>query len=321
MVDLSQLKSPLQWNGQRAKSEEAVLSVIGPVVRRSTELQLKVIEEVDFPGFIRQRVNYFVDEWNRVSAWLFVPSGKEESPAIVCLHQETPQGKDEPAGLEGDPRLAFARHYAEAGYVTIAPDALTAGERVSGRNKPLDSTSYYKENKKSSLLAKMLADHMSAVDVLAEIPRVDTARIGAIGHGLGATNALLLAAFDDRVLACVASCGFTRFATDKEPERWAPDEGLQLLPSLRDYVESAEYPFDWEHILAMAAPSAVLVVNSHADSKFSNPKSCQKAVTLAGRVYRLLGASGALDYYGHYDGHRITPETLEIADEWFERWL
>lgn len=321
MVDISKLKSPLQWGGVRSEVEACVRAVLGKIPEKRIEVQVKTADEIDGPGYTRRRINYFVDEWTRASAWLFVPSGKEEVPGILCCHQQVRQGKDEPAGIEGDPALAFARRYAEMGYVTLAPDCITAGERTSNRLAPYDTKAFYKDNPKLSFLGKCIADHMHALDVFNEVSRVDSARIGVVGHGLGATNALLLAAFDERVLACVASCGFTRFEKDNDVGRWARDEGLVLLPGLRPAIESGEFPFDWEHILSLAAPSALLVLTTLSDSEYSNPKSCQKAVTEAAKVYRLLGAASALDHFTHHDGHRIVPETLEVADDWFERWL
>ncbi len=321
MFDLGKLKTPVDWTTMRGQIEAAIVEEIGPVSRERVDLQLKTVDEVEFRGYVRKRVNYFVDGWDRISAWLFVPDGKDEAPGILCCHQQVGQGKDEPAGLEGDPRMAFAQHYAEMGYVTLAPDCVTAGDRVSMKLKPFDTKSFYKDNPKVSVTAKMLADHMRAIDVFAEVKRVDAARIGVVGHGLGAFNALLLSAFDDRVQACISSCGFTRFATDKEPERWAREEGFVLIPKLKEHIANGKYPFDWEHVLAMAAPSPTLVITALTDNEFANPRSCQKAVTMASKVYKLLGAPSALDFYGHHDGLRITPETLEIADEWFERWL
>lgn len=321
MMELTKLKSPAAWASMRAEIAGAIGDIVGAPPRERVDVQAKTVDEYEFRGYVRRRINYFVEGWERMSAWLFVPEGKEEAPGLLCCHQEAPQGKDEPAGIEGDARLAFAQHYAELGYVTLAPDCITAGDRVSGRKAPFDTKPFYKEHPKASAAGKMLADHMSALDVFSELKRVDTARIGVVGHGLGGFNALLLAAFDERVQACVSSCGFTRFATDKDPGRWAREEGLVLLPQLRPWIEKESFPFDFEHILAMAAPSAVLVCVSLSDSPFSNPRSCKKAVSQAKHVYKLLGAPGAIDCYAHHDGHCVTQETLEIGDEWFERWL
>jgi len=295
--------------------------MLGAMPKERAELQLKTVDEVSFAGYVRRRINYFVDDWHRTSAWLFLPEGKDEVPAILCCHQRVPQGKNEPAGIEGDPRLAFAQRYAELGYATLAVDCLAAGERVYYKLEPYDTSAFHKDNPKLSALGKMLIDHAQALDALSESRRVDMERLGVIGHGMGAYNALFLAAFDERIRACVASCGFTRFADDKTPERWVEDEGFAVLPKLKDAVDKREFPFDWEHILALGAPIPTLLLTALNDPSLANTKSCDKAAKLAGGIYGLLGAEEALCNRTHREGHTLTPELLECADEWFERWL
>lgn len=322
MFELDKLKSPIEWPGTRSKIVEAVSEILGPLPKKRAELQVKTLDERDFPGYVRKRINYFVDEWDRISAWLFIPEGREESPAIVCCHQESALGKDEAAGLGGDSRLALAQRYcAELGYITIAPDCVTAGDRVLTKQEPLKSKGFYKGSNKFSLWGKMLSDHLHAVDVLSEMKRVDASRIGVMGHGLGGANAVLLAAYDDRIQSCVASCGFTRFETDKTPNRWIDPEGLCLLPKLKSAFDFGKFPFDWEHLLALAAPTPMMVLTNLMDSPYSNPKSCEKACQEAAKVYKILGASSAINHFAHNDGHTITSNTIELADAWFERWL
>ncbi len=321
MVDLKKLKSSSDWPKLRQQIEGAVAAVVGPLPKEHAELQVKIVDEDSFAGYVRRRVNYFVEEWERVSAWLFMPDDAEESPAILCCHQTVAEGKDEPAGLAGDPRLAFAKHYAERGYVTLAPDCITAGERVSPGHTPFDSSAYYKDHPRRSATGKMLWDHVHAVDLLSELKGVDPNRIGAIGHGLGGYNALFLAAFDERIRACVSSCGFTRFADDADPERWARPTGFCHLPKLRDAVAKREFPFDWEHILALIAPTPTLLLTALNDEVYSDTESCEVAVKRAQSVYEALGAPNALENYSHSGGHAVPADALEEADDWFERWL
>jgi dienelactone hydrolase len=321
MVNLAKVSCLAAWPAVRSEIEAVVLAALGPMPKERIELQTKTVDEMQFSGYVRRRVNYFVDEWERVSAWLFVPDRRDEVPAIICCHRMTPPGKDEIAGLDGDPTLAFAQHYAELGYVTIAPDCITAGDRVSTGLAPYDTKSFYKDNPKMSAMGKMLSDHLCTVDVLCETKRADGERMGVIGHGLGAQNALFLSAFDERIKACVASCGFTRFANDKDPERWARDAGFVYFPQFREAVKTREFPFDWEHILALAAPSPTLLLTALNDSEFPNTRSCEKAVQLAGNIFQLLGAEEALSIFLHDAGHRVPPEAIEAADEWFDRWL
>ncbi len=321
MHDLASLTRPSEWVKVRGLLDAAILKVLGQFPKERGELQTRVADETSFPGFVRQRVNYFVDEWERVAAWLFLPEGRDQVPAILCLHDRVAQGKDEPAGIEGDPLLAFARHYAELGFATLAPDTITAGERISTGLGAFDTSTYAKDYPKLSVMGKLLWDNLYAMDLLADTRQVDPSRIGVMGHGLGATSALLLSAFDERVQACVASCGFTRFADDPQVARWFDAEGFVQLPKLKPAADKGEFPFDWEHVLAMAAPIPNLLITALNDDVLPNTESCEAAVTAARTVYALLGAAGALKEVRHRSGRRMTPETLEAADEWFQRWL
>lgn len=321
MQDLAKIKSNVEWRAMRTELERLISSALGERSRDRVELQVKTLDEQSFPGYTRRRISYFVDEWERVSAWLFIPDGREEAPGILCCHRMAPRGKDECAGLDGSPQFAFARHYAELGYVTLAPDCITSGERVGHGLKPYDTKSFYKDYPKMSAMGKMLHDHAHALDALSEAKRVDSARIGVIGHGLGACNALVAAAFDERVQVCVASGGFTRFEDDKEPQRWAAEDGFVCWPQLRESIKKKEFAFDWEHILALCAPSPTLVLTSLNDPGLSNSKSCEKAGKLAKGVYKLLGANEAFSQVSHSSGDTLPQDILMRADDWFERWL
>lgn len=323
MVDLGKLKGLGGWMGARQEIEAAVRGALGALPAQHVEIQLKTVDEMDYPGYTRRRVNYFVDDWTRIAGWLFLPEGRDEVPGILCCHDRVRQGKEEPAGMSGDPMLAFAQRYAEMGYATLAPDCVTAGERVLSRSQPYETKGYYKDNPKMALAGRMLADHMHALDVFTEIKRVDAARIGVIGHGLGGFNALLLSAFDERVQATVASGGFTRFHDDPDPSRWCEDSevGVRLLPALEEAAKKKAFPFDFEHLLALAAPTATLVMAPATQTGTSTPKSVEKAVSAAGKVYKMLSAGSALELHAHQAGDGLTPEVMEAADEWFDRWL
>ena len=321
MVDLSKVKGLSDWPKTRELIEAAVVSVMGKPCADLIDVQVKTVDETDIGGVTRKRVIYFVDEWTRMSAWLFEPDGVDSGPAIVCCHRQISNGKDEPAGIEGDAALAFAKRYSENGYVTIAPDTIGAGERISPGLEAFDTAMFYKDHPKQSAMGKMLVDHMRCVDVLQELPSVDPSRVGVMGHDMGAYNALFLTAFDERVQTCVASCGFTCFEGDDDPMRWARSDGLVLMPKLKAALARNELPFEWDQVLAMLAPSPALIISASNDEVLSNTSSCEKAFKRAQRVYKFLGAEDAIAHLVHKGGHRMTQEASDAADEWFDRWL
>lgn len=322
MHDLAELKGLGDWPSMRAKIEASVLEVLGPIPPAANDLQIKIVDEIEGPGYIRKEVHYFVDEWARISAWVFVPEDAEDCPALICCHSRSRMGKDEPAGYEGaDPALAFGRYFAGMGYATIAPDCITVGGRRNGRAEPYDTASFYKDKPKQSALGKMVTDYSRCVDVLEELSGVDPARVGVVGHGLGGCSALLLGALDDRVSAVVSSCGFTRFANDHQPDRWLEHEGLSLLPKLGESIGSCKYPFDWEHILALIAPSPTLLITANQSSIVSDPASCDTAVDLALPVFSQLGGKSALVNRVHSGEETLPQNDLDAATEWFDQWL
>jgi dienelactone hydrolase len=321
-AETKSLAEVTNWPKQRKRYEDALRKLLGKLPKQRVDLQLKVMDEQDFPGYMRRRVNYFVDEWERITAWIFVPEDAEDAPALLCCHDAVPEGKDEPAGLAGNPAMAMAKHYAEMGYVTIAPDSITAGERVTPGKEPFDTAAFYKEHSKSSAFGRMFIDHQHAIDALCETSEVDPDRIGVVGHGLGGSNALLLAALDDRVRACAASCGFTRFADDPGVSRWTGgNNGFAALPQLQKSIEEGAFPLDWEHVLALAAPTPVLIVTALNDDQLDNTRSCETAVKMAQPVYYALAAGNAVQNVTHKKGHTFPREAASQVDEWFDRWL
>ena len=316
--DLSKIKSLAQWRAIQPELQQAVRECLGPMADPPRSLPYRVVSEDDLPSNVRrQQIAFILPSEETAIGWLFLPEGKKDLPAVLCCHDWVPQGKDEPAGIDARRYLDLALHYARNGYVTLAVDTVCAGDRQICREGGWNEQAFTQAAPGHTLAGKMLEDHRAALSLLAECGAVDAGRIGVVGHGLGGFNALMLAAFDERVQVCAASCGFTRFETDKIPGFWPSNPPVPLWPVCR--ADGSLPAFDWEHILALAAPTATLAITPNA--VHANPKSCQKAVRLADRIYKLLGAQGALDQYWYATREPFTHESREAADDWLERWL
>jgi len=319
---LDSLRTRNEWLQLRDQIEKRVLRILGPFPRKKVPLQPVVLQQVHRRSHTRSKVSYQVQEGERVSAWLFVPNpAPKRAAAILCAHQTVAQGKDEPAGISGKRSLAFALHYARQGYVTLAPDSITAGERVYPGWKPYETAPFDRAHPEWSAMGKMAWDHMRALDYLCTMECVDPARLGAIGSSLGAYNAFFLAAFDGRVRACVASCGFAPFRADKSPIRWARTSWFCHMARLRRYIEKGRYPFDFEHVFALIAPRSLLVITGLNDPIFPESWACDDSMKIAAQVWRILGASGRMRHFVHARGHRVTTAGQELADAWFRRSL
>jgi len=218
-------------------------------------------EPVDMGTYTRQSLSIAVDgPEDRVTAWLLLPKQSDErAPGAIALHQTTPQGKDEPVGLSGDPELAYARELAERGFAVVVPDYPGYGDY-----KP----SVY-EMGYASATAKGIRNHMAFVSLLQALPEVDPKRIAAIGHSLGGHNSLFLALFDERVRAIASSCGFNAFQRYYEGDLtgWSHAGYMPRIAAV--YGKSpARMPIDFTEILAAIAPRTVYINAPLHDSNF-----------------------------------------------------
>jgi len=186
----------------------------------------KVLDD-RYENYTLYEVFYNVEKDQRVRSLLLVPRNlKKKVPGVVAVHQHNNLywfGKSEVAGLlpPGESLYNYGQELAQRGYVVICPDVLGFEERRPGVDKRRKNHSLLEGSyefmlsqhyflKGSSLLAKTINDLRIAVDALVSCEEVDSARIGNIGHSMGGGLVPWHAFYDERVKACVPSCGFAQ---------------------------------------------------------------------------------------------------------------
>jgi dienelactone hydrolase len=285
-------------------------------------------------GVVRRRVRFQSEPGEFVPGYLLMPAsarGARRLPALICPHQTVQAGKDEPAGVRGNPRLAIALALARRGYVTFTYDAACFGERHDpGSGHYGDAITFYRRHPRWSMMGKMAWDVSRAVDYLRTLDFVDGARIGSIGHSHGGYTTWFAMALDERIAAGVCSCGFDTFRYDGNPYRWS--HATALLPRLGFYVtsphigirnysgvpdsETVRIPFDMHWVLALAAPRPLLLLASDDDRIFPNSGwSVRKAEE------RLRPAYAGLETHYFRGGHSFPPESEARAFAFIERRL
>jgi pimeloyl-ACP methyl ester carboxylesterase len=313
------VKSVEDWEVRRAHILAHMQTVMGPLPHPETPVPLdvqtlEIKRRIDKAGVTRKRIAYHTDDPQQtVSAYLFLPAAAEVDrlPAVLCLHQTIGIGKQEPAGLGGNPNLHYALHLARRGYVTLAPDYPSFGDY----EYDFDADSYV------SGTMKAIYDNIRAVDLLQSLPEVDGERIGVIGHSLGGHNAMFTAAFEPRIKAIVSNCGFTRFHKYYEGKLagWTSARYMPRIAS--EYHNNPdEVPFDFTEIVAAFAPRPFLASSPLHDGNFE-VSGVRDVIAAARPVYALYGAADNLQANYPDCQHDFPEEVRDVAYRFLDRHL
>lgn len=282
--------------------------VMGPLRFASGVPKLEAGDAARAGNVLRQHVKFEAEADDMVPAWLLEPASGKVRGGVLCLHQTTRIGKDEPAGLGGLPNLHYAQELAERGWVTLAPDYPNFGEYK------FDAYAHGY----ASATMKGIVNHMRALSLL--LSRKGVRRVAACGHSLGGHNSLFLAAFDRRVGAVVTSCGFTAFPKyyGGNLKGWSHRGYMPRIESQYG-CDPKRMPFDFPDVLRAIAPRALFVNAPVKDANFevSGVDDCVAAA-------RPLYADAKRLQVEHPDcGHDFPPEVRDRAWRFLEtvKWV
>ncbi len=160
-----------------------------------------------------------------------------------------------------------------------------------------------------------------AVDYLYTLPRVNKSQIAITGHSRNGKQALMAAAFDERIGAVILSSGQTGEST---PWRFTPDmfvnETIEEItgsfphwfhPRLRFFAgREHKLPIDQNSIMSLVAPRGLLVVSGFAEGQGA-PFGIEQGYRSVQSVYRLLGAEEKLGIWLRPGEHATTAADIE----------
>lgn len=166
------------------------------------------------------------------------------------------------------------------------------------------------------------------IDYLQTLPEVDPARIGMWGHSRDGKQALIAAAFDERIRAVIPSSsgsfGATpfRFVSEKyfseSIERKTRVDPTWFHPRMRFFVgREHQLPFDQNLLLALVAPRSCLLssaLNDDNDCVFG----VEQAYLSARSVWEFLGSRDALGIRWRQQFHGTHPRDIEDYVDWFD---
>ncbi|MBI2191294.1 MAG: acetylxylan esterase [Planctomycetes bacterium] len=293
--------------------------------------RLEVVERVERPDHLREKVLFDSSERVTVPAYLLTPRGLrpgDRRPGILAAHGHG-DGKADICGVSREKNdenvnkrldtlnYEYAVEAVRRGFVVIAPDWCPFGERrpppwwCRPNRDPCNITDLAWQYFGRPLITQSIWDGMRAVDVLAKHPNVDPRRIGVIGLSQGGTMTTHLLINDRRLRAGVVSGYISTVRVDALNERGRGNTcGAQHVPGLLLHGDIPD-------MLGLAAPKPVLFEIGRKETCFHYP-DMMKAYRHLRTIYEAAGALDRIAADVHPNDHRWSGKK---AWSWLERWL
>lgn len=311
------------WTDKASRISEVWKSVTGPIPE-TVPVNYTIHSTIKRSNYMQVHLSYRTAFNDEVTAYLLIPGEDEHPkgamPAILALHPTNAAGKDS-VGQDGKENRKYGYELVQEGYVVLAPDTITAGERIYPESEAFQTAPFYQRHPGYTAVGKMIHDHQQGIDVLTSFDYVDAERIGAIGHSLGAYNAFFLSAVDERVKAVVSSCGFAPFADDPNPNRWGQRDWFSHFPELTEAIERDEVPFEFHEILALTAPRPVFNWFGQRDHIFPNWQAAAAASLDVAHLYDFLGFTDHYVGLTSNSGHDFPDDIRKMAYRFFAEHL
>jgi pimeloyl-ACP methyl ester carboxylesterase len=244
-------------------------------------------------------LDYASPHFGRVPAWLALPGTQGKHPAVLFLHHG--QGN---RSTFLDEMVALA----EQGVVSLSIDGT--------ENRPdyrFAETRFFDVAATLEDKAQLLTDLRRGLDLLAARPEVDPARLGFVGHSLGATLGGVLVGIEPRIKVAALVAGFSAESRVAEhgPGRYALALRIVPGPEERRAFLDGIAPLDAVHYLRETR--AKLLLQFARRDAFINPWDAE-LTQLATREHAPL-----VQWYDC--DHWMNDEVRRARDEWLLREL
>ena len=290
----------------RAKLTE----LVGGFAQEKCDLQSEVLESREFPGYIRETVQFKSRQHSVIFGYFLSPKHLDSStpnPTILCLAGHG-RGVDDIIGIEEDGSMRaefggyqndFALQCLAHGYSVLAIEQFGFGHRrdAVAHQKGGGSSSCQPSAGAALLLGHTMVgwrvyDAIRAFDYLATRPEVDMNRLGIMGISGGGTTTFFTAAIETRVKAAVVSGYFNTFR----------DSILSLSHCIDNYIPNVLQYAEMYDIAGLIAPRALFIESGTEDTIFPI-EATRFAVNEAKAIFNCFNADDKLGFEAFEAGH------------------
>jgi len=316
------VRTPDDWKERRREILELWHSIMGAWPSIIDKPGIRFLESEHVENFTRHKVNIEIAPERVQTAYLLVPGCDEPFPAVLDVFY----GAEGGAGLDENSRLKvdFGYQLAKRGFVSLCLGS-PGGSDVRG------SLADYKNKDSLELQPLSYLAYVAANcnNLLANLPQVDPARIGIVGHSFGGKWALFASCLYERfACACWSDPGIVFDESRPNVNYWEPwylgyEHGRDRQPGIptKDnprtgaYKRLFEFGHDLHELHALMAPRPFFVSGGSEDTP-----SRWQILNSSIAVNKLLGYDNRVGM-SNREGHSITPEANEHICLFFQHFL
>jgi dienelactone hydrolase len=291
---------------------------------------------------IVEKGQFYSEETEKVPFLIYKPLNiKSKLPVVICLYGTG-------GSMESQEMRQMLFKFSQLGFMAISIDARFHG----GRGQKPGSASYVEAITKAwqnqdpktqthPFFYDTAYDLWRLTDYLVSRYDVDASRIGMTGISMGGIETWMAASVDKRIKVAVPIIAAQSFRWSLENERWQGrvgtiraaheiaakelgDTGInqrnikvvwaKLLPGILD-------EFDCPSMIRLFAPRPLLLLSNGNDQNCPLP-GAEIAFVSAKKAYESLNAADKLKINVTPDEpHRFLPVHMNLATEWFLKWL
>jgi dienelactone hydrolase len=330
--ELCRISSLSEWEQKASALREIYKMTLGTQPYGIVDPAMELVEEINEGKYLKRKIAYNTGPNERITAYVLIPEPRTpQCPAVICLHQTTPSGKEQVIGNGSSPNcrdFACALHLVKLGFITFAYDLLSAGERCFPGLKAFDTSPFYERYPQWSMRGKDIYDVSRAVDVLLSMPEVKPDRIGCIGHSQGGGLTIHAMAVETRISAGVSNCGVWPMRMSKNPYNEARTSWWTGRPLLRPFcLTGKEFPVQVHELMALSAPRPLMNISALNDYQYSLK---EKEFTAQGFINMAQCVKNVFSFYGkdssfinltHLNGHSFMREQRNMAYRFLHKYL
>lgn len=308
------ITSAEDWNAKAPEYRRQLFEMLGlDPMPEKTPLQVVKTGELKGDGFIVEKLHFQSMPGLYVTANLYRPEKVEKPlPTIlyVCGHANVV--KD---GVSFGNKTGYEHHgewFSRHGYVCLIIDTVQLGE-IRGEHHGTFSKGRWWWYSRGYTPAGLEAwSCIRALDYLETRPEVDKTRFGVTGRSGGGAYSWWITALDERIKASAPTAGVT------DMQNQVIDGCVEGHCDCMFYLNT--YRWDFERMVALAAPRPLLIANTDKDPIFPID-GVFRIYQNVRKLYGLLGKEANIGLQVAEGPHKDLQPLNNGAFHWFERHL